>query len=128
MIPVVAENVLRWPAYLEVVGFLGAALVDLLGGVIDFKIVDDFGMVLGTGLTLVLVNMKGLGGGGGRGAEKTDGFKQVFPSNVNTYNCFCGIRNFFAHARFQILHVLFWTGVENLWLGYLNDYISYEFC
>ena len=50
-------------AYLEVVDCLWAALGDLLGGVIDFKIVGGFGMVLGTGLTLVLVNVKGLGGG-----------------------------------------------------------------
>ena len=64
---------------------LGAALVDLLGGVMDFKIVDGFGMVLETGMTLVLVNVNGLGGGGGggRGAERTDGFKEVFPCDVN---------------------------------------------
>ena len=42
-------------AYFEVVGCLGAVLVDLSGGVMDFKIVDRFGMVLGTGLTLILV-------------------------------------------------------------------------
>ena len=47
---------------LEVLGCLGAALVDLLGGVIGFSTVDAFGMVLETGLTLVLVNVKGLGG------------------------------------------------------------------
>ena len=35
-------------------GCLGAALVDLLGGVMDFKDVDAFGVVLETGLTLVL--------------------------------------------------------------------------
>ena len=62
-----AENVLRCPmmggTYLEVEGCLGAALVDLLGGVMDFKIVDGSGMVLETGLTLVLVNVKGLGEG-----------------------------------------------------------------
>ena len=52
---------------LEVEGCLGAALVDLLGGLIDFKIVDGFGIVLGTGLTLVLVNVKGWGGGEGQG-------------------------------------------------------------
>ena len=81
-IPVIAENALRWPKmdliYLKVVGCLGAALVDLLGGVMDFKIVDGFGMFLETRLNL--------GGGGGwfRGAERTDGFKQVFPSDVNT--------------------------------------------
>ena len=64
-----AENVPRWPmmdgTYFEVVGCLGTALVDLLDGVMNFKIVDAFGMVLGTGLTLVLVNVKGLWGGGG---------------------------------------------------------------
>ena len=64
-----AGNVLQWPRWMEptwkVEGCLGAALVDLSGGVLDFKIVDGFGMVLGTGLTLVLVNVKGLGGGGG---------------------------------------------------------------
>ena len=47
------ENALRWPTmdgtYLQVEGCLGAALVDLLGGVMDFKIVDGFGMVWGLG-------------------------------------------------------------------------------
>ena len=38
--------------------------MDLLGGVIDFlSTVDAFGMFLETGLTLVLVDVKGLGGG-----------------------------------------------------------------
>ena len=60
----------------------------LLGGRLirwsyGFKIVDSFGMVLGTGLTLVLVNVKGLGAGE-QGAERTDRFKQVLPSDVNT--------------------------------------------
>ena len=79
-----AENALRWPmvdeTYLEVVGCLGTALVVLLGGDTDFKIVDGFV----TRLTLLLVNVKGLGEGegGGRGAERTDGFKQVLPSDV----------------------------------------------
>ena len=62
------ENARRWPTkggtYLEVLDCLGAALVDLLGGVMDFNTVDAFGMVLETGLTLVLVNVKGLGGAG----------------------------------------------------------------
>ena len=79
-------NALRWPmmggTYLEVIGCLGAALVDLLCGEMDFNTVDGFGMVLGVGLTLVLVNVKGLGGG--RCAERTNGFKQVFASDVNT--------------------------------------------
>ena len=87
--------------YLEVIGFLGAALVVLLGGDMDFKIVHGLVMDLETGFTLVLVNVNGLGGGGGRGAERTDGFKQVFPSDVNL-EIFRHIRNFSAHARFQI--------------------------
>ena len=70
---------------MEVVGCLGAALVVLLGGDMDFKIVDGFVMDLETGFTLVLVNVNGLGGGGeGRGADRTDGFKQVFPCDVNS--------------------------------------------
>ena len=52
--------------YLEVAGCLWAALVDLLGGVMNFKIV----MVLGTEFTLVLVNVEGLRGGGGGGGEE----------------------------------------------------------
>ena len=82
------ENALRWPmmggTFLEVIGCLGAALVDLLSGEMDFNTADGFGMILETGLTLALVNVKGLGGGGGRGAERTDGFKEVLPSDVNT--------------------------------------------
>ena len=44
---------------------LGAALVVLLGGDMDFKIVDGFVMDLETGFTLVLLNVNGVGGGGG---------------------------------------------------------------
>ena len=50
--------------YLEVLSCLGTALVDLLGGVMDFSTVDALGMFLETGLTLVLVNVKDLGGAG----------------------------------------------------------------
>ena len=50
--------------YLEVIGCLGAGLVGLLGGVMDFNTADGFGMALETGLTLVLVNVKGVGGAG----------------------------------------------------------------
>ena len=50
--------------YLEVLGCLGPALVDFLGGVVDFNTVDAFGIVLETGLTLVLIRS--------RGAERTD--------------------------------------------------------
>ena len=38
--------------------------MDLLGGVMNFSTVDAFGMFLETGFTLVLVNVKGLGGAG----------------------------------------------------------------
>ena len=50
-------------AYLEVVGCLGAALVDLLGGVKDFKIVDGFG----DWVDFDTCEGEGLGGGGGQG-------------------------------------------------------------
>ena len=59
-----AENALQRPmmvgTYLEVEGCLGAALVGLLGGDMDFKSVDGFVMTLETGLTFVLVNVNGL--------------------------------------------------------------------
>ena len=42
---------------------------------------DGFEVVLVDEFTLVLVNVKGLGGGG-RGAERTYKFKQVFPSDI----------------------------------------------
>ena len=42
----------------------GTALVDLLGEGMDFNTVDAFGMFLETGLTLILVNVKGSGGAG----------------------------------------------------------------
>ena len=72
-----------WRLYLDFV--LGAALVVLLVGDMDFKIVDSFVMDLWPGFTLVLVNVNGFGGGGGgRGAERTDGFKQVLPCDVNS--------------------------------------------
>ena len=59
-------------AYLEDLGRLGTALVELLGGEVDFKVMDGFEVVLVDEFTLVLVNVKGLvkglgGGGGGQG-------------------------------------------------------------
>ena len=66
----------------------------------DFKIVDGFVMGLETGFTLVLMKVNGLGGGeGGRGAERTYGFKQVLPGDVNTLRI--------VLAAFEILrHIL----------------------
>ena len=51
-------------AYLEVLGCLGTALVELLGGEVDFKVVGGFEVGLVVEFTLVLVNVKGLGGAG----------------------------------------------------------------
>ena len=66
------ENATRWPVmvgiYLEVEGCLESALVSLLDGHMDFKIVDGFVMTLETGFTFVLMNVNGLGGEGGGGA------------------------------------------------------------
>ena len=61
--------------------------MELLGGEVDFKVMDGFEVVFADECTLVLVNVKGLGGGGGgggRGAERTYRFKQVFPSDINS--------------------------------------------
>ena len=55
-------------AYLEVLGCLGTALVELLGGEVDFNVVRGFEVHLEVELTLVLVNVKGLRGGGVEGA------------------------------------------------------------
>ena len=52
-------------AYLEDLGCLGTALVELLGGEGDFEVTDGFEVVLVDEFTLVLVNVKGLGGRGG---------------------------------------------------------------
>ena len=74
-------------AYLEVLGCLGTALVELLGGEVDFSVLSVSEVVLDDELILVLVNVKGWGGGGGggggRSAERTNRFKQVFPSDIN---------------------------------------------
>ena len=65
MMPVMAENPARCPTmdgtYLEVTVCLGTALVVLLGGDMDFKIVDGFVMGLEIGFSLVLVNVNGFG-------------------------------------------------------------------
>ena len=68
-----AESAPLWPkmdgTHLEVEDCLGIALVDLLGGDMEFNNMDDFVRGIETGFTLVLVNVNGLrGGGGGAGA------------------------------------------------------------
>ena len=54
--------------YLDVEGCLGTALVGLLGGGMDFKIVGGLVMTMETGFTLVLVGENGLGGKGRQGS------------------------------------------------------------
>ena len=51
-------------AYLEDLGCLGTALVELVGGEVDFKVMDGFEVDLEDEFTLLLVNVKGLGGAG----------------------------------------------------------------
>ena len=53
--------------YLEVLGCLGTALVELLGGEVDFKVVGGFEVNWVVEFPLVLVNVKGLGRVGGEG-------------------------------------------------------------
>ena len=49
-------------AYLEVLGCLGTALVELQRGEMDFKVVSGFEVDLEVEFTLVLVNVTGLRG------------------------------------------------------------------
>ena len=44
--------------------------MELLGGEVDFKVMSGFEVNLEVEFTLVLMNVKGLGGRGGRGAER----------------------------------------------------------
>ena len=59
-------------AYLEDLGCLGTALVELLGGEVDFEVMDGFEVVLVDEFTLVLVTVKGLGEGAGALGEHID--------------------------------------------------------
>ena len=54
-------------AYLEDLFCLGTALVELLGGEVDFNVMGGFEVVLVDEFTLVHVNVKGFWGGGGAG-------------------------------------------------------------
>ena len=65
--------------------------MELLGGEVDFKVMDGFEVVLVDESTLVLVNVKGLGGGGGRGAERTYRFKQILSSDVELKDIFSSL-------------------------------------
>ena len=78
--------------YLEVSGCLGAAWMDLPGGVMDFSTVDAFEMVLETVLILVLVNFNGAGGGGGAGA-----LRGPIDSNRSTFGIVLAALETFRH-------------------------------
>ena len=65
--------------YLEDLGCLGTALVELLGGEVDFKVMDGFEVVLVDEFTLVLVNVKGLGGGGAGALSEPIDSNRSFP-------------------------------------------------
>ena len=130
-----AENAPRWPmmigTYLEVEGCLGAALVGLLGGDMDFKIVDGFVMALETGFTFVLVNVNGLGGRG----EGAVALRESIDSN-RSFPVMSTLRiDFTAFEIFR--HMLDFKSsvsclvrirVAYLWLGNLDYHICYKFC
>ena len=61
-------------------GCLGTALVEVLGGEVDLE-VDGFEVTLEPEFTWVFVKVKGLGGS--RSPERVDGFKQLFPSDID---------------------------------------------
>ena len=64
-----AENAPLWPmtdgTYLDVEGSLGAALMVLLGGDMDIKIMDGLVMVFGDWIHFCACECTWLGGGGG---------------------------------------------------------------
>ena len=60
------DGALQWPTW-RLYFFWGTALVELLGGEVDFKVVGGFEVGLVVEFTLVLVNVKGLGGREGQG-------------------------------------------------------------
>ena len=80
--------------YLKASGCLWVTLVDLLGEAIDFNTVDAFGTILEIGLTLVLVNVKGLGGAGA--LKKPINSNRSFPV-MSTFSIVLAALETFAH-------------------------------
>ena len=87
------DDPLQWPTWRDL-GCLWTALVELLGGEVDFKVMDGFEVVLVDEFTLVVVNVKGLGGGGVL-IELTDSNKS-FPV-ISTPNMFLAAVETFRH-------------------------------
>ena len=81
-------------AYLEVLGCLGTALVELLGGEVDFNVINGYGMRLEVELTLVLVNVKGLGGGGGGALRELMDSNRSFPVMLTLKMVFAALEIF----------------------------------
>ena len=82
-------------AYLEDLGCLGTALVKLLGGEVDLKVMDGFEVVLRDELILVLANWKGLGGGAGALRDPIDS-NRSFPV-MSTLKKFLAAFEIFRH-------------------------------
>ena len=102
-----------------VLGCLGTALVELLGGEVDFS-VDGFEMDLEVELTLELVNVKGFFFGGGAGAlrEPIDS-NSSFPVILTLRIVFATLEIFRHMLDFRSSMVLLWVWVAHLWLGNL---------
>ena len=84
--------------YLEDLGYLGTALVELLGGEVDFKVMDGFEVVLVDECILVLVNVKvSFWGGGGAGAMRgpTDSNRSF--AVTSNLRIFLAVRETFRH-------------------------------
>ena len=94
--------------------------MDLLGGVMDFNTADGFGMVLETGLTLVLVNVKGLGGA--RALREPIDSNGSFPV-MSIFSIVLAALETLRHMLDFLLRIR----VANRWLGYLYDHICDEF-
>ena len=56
--------------------------MEMLGGEVDFS-VDGLMRCFEAEFTLAFVNVNGLGGGGGKSAERANRFKQLFPSDTD---------------------------------------------
>ena len=103
--------------------------MELLGGEVDFKVMDGFEVVLVDEFTLVLVNVKGLGGGEGGGAgalrEPIDSSRS-FPV-ISTPKIFLAAFETLRHMLDFGSSVLFWVRIANLWLGDLDNHVCHEF-
>ena len=116
-------------AYLEDLGCLGTALVELLGGEVGFKVMDGFEVVLVDEFTLVLMDVKGffffLGGGAGALREPIDS-NRSFPVMLSL-RIFLAACETATHTRFQIQCVLLGVRAANSRLGDLNNHVCYKF-